>query len=125
MASHMLEAGPHDLEFRDGKIGVKGASGLEVSIAEVATQAHFFRPSLPDGPPSDQRSRCQLHLRPSAGDAVLGKSHRIECLSFSRHHQVMHIPNIGGIPGKSYLVSRTSTQPRLSTFSFQRASASC
>ena len=50
VASHMLEAGPHDLEFRDGKIGVKGASGLEVSIAEVATQAHFFRPSLPDDP---------------------------------------------------------------------------
>ena len=50
VASHMLEAGPHDLEFRDGKIGVKGASGLEVSIAEVATQAHFFRLSLPDDP---------------------------------------------------------------------------
>jgi CO/xanthine dehydrogenase Mo-binding subunit len=46
----MLEAGPHDLEFRDGKIGVKGASGLEVTIAEVATQAHFFRLSLPDDP---------------------------------------------------------------------------
>ena len=46
----MLEAGPHDLEFRNGKIGVKGASGLEVSIAEVATQAHFFRLSLPDDP---------------------------------------------------------------------------
>src|ERR1700733_5943092 len=50
VASHMLEAGPHDLEFRDGKIGVKGASGLEVTIAEVATQAHFFRLSLPDDP---------------------------------------------------------------------------
>ena len=50
LAGHMLEAGPHDLEFRNGKIGVKGASGLEVSIAEVATQAHFFRLSLPDDP---------------------------------------------------------------------------
>lgn len=50
VASHMLEAGAHDLEFRNGKIGVKGASGLEVSITEVAMQAHFFRLSLPDDP---------------------------------------------------------------------------
>ncbi len=50
VAGHMLEAGPRDLEFRNGKIGVIGASGLEVSIAEVATQAHFFRLSLPDDP---------------------------------------------------------------------------
>jgi CO/xanthine dehydrogenase Mo-binding subunit len=50
VASHMLEASAHDLEFRNGKIGVKGASGLEVSITEVATQAHFFRLSLPDDP---------------------------------------------------------------------------
>jgi len=50
VASHMLEAGSHDLEFRNGKVGVKGASGVEVSIAEVATQAHFFRLSLPDDP---------------------------------------------------------------------------
>jgi CO/xanthine dehydrogenase Mo-binding subunit len=50
VASHMLEAGSHDLEFRNGRIGVKGASGVEVSIAEVATQAHFFRLSLPDDP---------------------------------------------------------------------------
>jgi CO/xanthine dehydrogenase Mo-binding subunit len=50
VASHMLEAASHDLEFRNGRIGVKGASGVEVSIAEVATQAHFFRLSLPDDP---------------------------------------------------------------------------
>jgi CO/xanthine dehydrogenase Mo-binding subunit len=50
IAGHMLEAGPHDLEFRQGKVGVKGAPGLEVSIAEIAMQAHFFRLSLPDDP---------------------------------------------------------------------------
>jgi CO/xanthine dehydrogenase Mo-binding subunit len=50
VASHILEAGAEDLEFRCGKIGVKGASGLEVSIGEVAMQAHFFRLSLPDDP---------------------------------------------------------------------------
>ena len=64
---------PHDLEFRNGKIGVKGASGLEVSIAEVAMQAHFFRLSLPDDPDADQRPRRQLHLRSSAGDAAQGR----------------------------------------------------
>ena len=50
VAGHMLEAAPHDLEFRQGKVGVKGAPGLEVSIAEIAMQAHFFRLSLPDDP---------------------------------------------------------------------------
>ena len=50
IAGHMLEADPRDLEFRNGKIGVQGAPGLEVSIAEVAMQAHFFRLSLPDDP---------------------------------------------------------------------------
>ena len=50
VAGHMLEASPYDLEFRNGKIGVAGASGLEASISEVAMQAHFFRLSLPDDP---------------------------------------------------------------------------
>lgn len=50
VAGHMLEADPRDLEFRQGKVGVKGAPGLEVAIAEIAMQAHFFRLSLPDDP---------------------------------------------------------------------------
>lgn len=50
VAGHMLEADPRDLEFRQGKVGVKGAPGLEVSIADIAMQAHFFRLSLPDDP---------------------------------------------------------------------------
>jgi CO/xanthine dehydrogenase Mo-binding subunit len=48
-AAHMLEASVDDMEFRAGKIGVKGAQGLEKSIAEVALQANFFRLSFPDG----------------------------------------------------------------------------
>jgi hypothetical protein len=32
----MLETSPGDLELRDGKVGVKGAPGLEKTIAEVA-----------------------------------------------------------------------------------------
>ncbi len=62
IAGHMLEAAPHDLEFRQGKVGVKGAPGLEVSIAEIAMQAHFFRLSLPDDPDAHQRPRRELHL---------------------------------------------------------------
>jgi CO/xanthine dehydrogenase Mo-binding subunit len=48
-AAHMLEADVDDLEFRDGKVCVKGAQGLEKSIADIALQANFFRLSFPDG----------------------------------------------------------------------------
>jgi CO/xanthine dehydrogenase Mo-binding subunit len=50
VAGHMLEAAPGDLELRDGKVGVKGAPGMEKSIADVAMHAHFFRLSMPDDP---------------------------------------------------------------------------
>jgi CO/xanthine dehydrogenase Mo-binding subunit len=50
VAGHMLEASPSDLELRDSKVGVKGAPGLEKTIAEVAMHAHFFRLSMPDDP---------------------------------------------------------------------------
>jgi CO/xanthine dehydrogenase Mo-binding subunit len=50
VAGHMLEAAPTDLELRDGKVGVKGAPGMEKSIADIAMHAHFFRLSMPDDP---------------------------------------------------------------------------
>jgi CO/xanthine dehydrogenase Mo-binding subunit len=52
-AGHMLEADEGDLEFRGGNIGVKGAQGLEKSIADVALMANFFRLSFPDTPDFD------------------------------------------------------------------------
>ena len=45
VASHMLEAGPHDLEFRNGKIGVKGASGLG-SVDRRGRHAGAFLPAV-------------------------------------------------------------------------------
>ena len=50
VAGHMLETSPGDLELREGKVGVKGAPGLEKTIAEIAMHAHFFRLSMPDDP---------------------------------------------------------------------------
>jgi CO/xanthine dehydrogenase Mo-binding subunit len=50
VAGYMLEASPGDLELREGKVGVKGAPGLEKTIAEIAMHAHFFRLSMPDDP---------------------------------------------------------------------------
>jgi CO/xanthine dehydrogenase Mo-binding subunit len=50
VAGHMLEASPSDLELREGRVGVKGAPGLEKTIAEIAMHAHFFRLSMPDDP---------------------------------------------------------------------------
>ena len=49
IAGKMLEAKPADLEFRDGKIGVKGVPGMEKAIGEVALFAHMFRLNLPAG----------------------------------------------------------------------------
>ncbi|MGO9396933.1 MAG: xanthine dehydrogenase family protein molybdopterin-binding subunit [Xanthobacteraceae bacterium] len=50
VAGYMLEASAGDLELRDSKVGVKGAPGLEKTIAEIAMHAHFFRLSMPDDP---------------------------------------------------------------------------
>jgi CO/xanthine dehydrogenase Mo-binding subunit len=49
VAGKMLEANPGDLEFRNGKIGVKGVPEMEKAIGEVALFAHMFRLNLPDG----------------------------------------------------------------------------
>jgi CO/xanthine dehydrogenase Mo-binding subunit len=70
VAGHMLEASPSDLELREGKVGVKGAPGLEKTIAEIAMYAHFFRLSMPDDP-TDQRHRRRLHLGSSTDDAAI------------------------------------------------------
>ena len=49
IAGRMLEARPEDLEFRAGKIGVKGVPGMEKAIGEVALFSHMFRLNLPEG----------------------------------------------------------------------------
>src|SRR5262249_4757628 len=56
IASHMVEAGPHDLEFRGGKIGGTGASGFGGSVARGAGEGRFFPPSAP--------GRSALYTRP-------------------------------------------------------------
>ena len=53
LAGHMLEVDENDLEFREGKVGVKGAPGLEKSIGDIALMANFFRMSFPDTPEFD------------------------------------------------------------------------
>jgi CO/xanthine dehydrogenase Mo-binding subunit len=49
VAGHMMEADTGDLEFRAGKIGVRGVPGKEKTIGEVALFAHYFRLNLPQG----------------------------------------------------------------------------
>jgi CO/xanthine dehydrogenase Mo-binding subunit len=53
LASHMFETSEDDLELRGGKVGIKGVPGKELSIADLAMQAHFFRLSFPDEPEFD------------------------------------------------------------------------
>ncbi len=47
VAAHLLEAGPDDLEFRDGQLNVKGVPERSISYADVALKAHMFRLDLP------------------------------------------------------------------------------
>jgi carbon-monoxide dehydrogenase large subunit len=49
IAANMLECAPIDLELRDGKVGVLGAPGLEVTLAAVAQAA---RPGWDHGRPA-------------------------------------------------------------------------
>lgn len=49
IAGHMMETSPGDLEFRDGKIGVRGVPGMEKSIGDVSLFSHYFRLNLPEG----------------------------------------------------------------------------
>ncbi len=49
VAAHMMETSTGDLEFRDGKIGVRGVPGMEKSIGDVSLFSHYFRLNLPEG----------------------------------------------------------------------------
>jgi CO/xanthine dehydrogenase Mo-binding subunit len=52
LAGHLLEAGEGDLELRNGAVGVKGTD-RQLTIAEIAIQANFFRLNFPDTPDFD------------------------------------------------------------------------
>lgn len=47
IAAHVLEAAVDDLLLSDGRLGVKGAPGREISLAEVARIAHLETQRLP------------------------------------------------------------------------------
>jgi CO/xanthine dehydrogenase Mo-binding subunit len=52
LGAHLLEAGEGDLELRNGAVGVKGTD-RQISIADIAMQANFFRLNFPDKPEFD------------------------------------------------------------------------
>src|SRR5262249_61657672 len=62
IAANMMECAPVDLELRDGKVGVLGVPGMEVTLAAVAQAA---RPGWDHG-------------RPQGVDAGLGESFYFE-----------------------------------------------
>jgi aerobic carbon-monoxide dehydrogenase large subunit len=47
IAAHALEAAADDLQLTDARLGVKGAPGREISVAEVARIAHLETQRLP------------------------------------------------------------------------------
>ncbi len=78
VAAHLLEAAPGDVVVRDGVLGVRGAPGRQVTVAEVATVAyrdllalppgmagglearHYYVSPLADVPDADRRVAVQL-----------------------------------------------------------------
>ncbi|MGI9352320.1 MAG: xanthine dehydrogenase family protein molybdopterin-binding subunit [Rhizobiaceae bacterium] len=53
IGAHLLDADPSEMEMVDGMVRVKGRQGAEMSISDLAMQAHFFRLSFPDTPEFD------------------------------------------------------------------------
>jgi carbon-monoxide dehydrogenase large subunit len=50
IAAHLLECAPHDLELREGSVGVKGVPKMSVSLAAIALAA---KPGWDSGRPAD------------------------------------------------------------------------
>lgn len=49
LASHLLEVGEEDLVLEEGRVHAKGASGVGLSLAEIAFTAHHEPLRLPEG----------------------------------------------------------------------------
>lgn len=48
IAGHLLEAPVEDLEYRGGKVMVKGAPGRSLAMGDIAMKAHMFKLDLPE-----------------------------------------------------------------------------
>ena len=48
VAAHLLETDAADIEFADGKIGVRGAPERSLAFADVALKTHLFKLDLPE-----------------------------------------------------------------------------
>src|SRR5262249_18530300 len=89
VAGHMLETSPGDLELRDGKVGVKGAPGLEKTRRDC--DARSFVPALNAGrSDADKRHRRRLYLRSPVDDATLRRSFRSRYLLSDHGAHVSH-----------------------------------
>lgn len=61
IGAHLLGEESSSLELRNGKVGVVGNEEKELSYAEIAVVAHFFRKSLPEGEEYDTGSLNAIH----------------------------------------------------------------
>jgi len=48
IAAHRLDVSPEDLEFREGKVQVKGAPDRSLTLSEIALSAYMFKLDLPE-----------------------------------------------------------------------------
>ena len=74
IAANMLECAPADLELRNGKVGVVGVPGMEVTLASVAQAA---RPGWDHRRPDRHRCRPRGKLLLGAADGHLVQRHTL------------------------------------------------
>jgi CO/xanthine dehydrogenase Mo-binding subunit len=70
LASELLEVAPEDLEFREGRVGVKGVPGRSVALGELAQRANPLRGAVKPG--TEPGLEATAYFGPASGNAASG-----------------------------------------------------
>ncbi|MBI1736888.1 MAG: xanthine dehydrogenase family protein molybdopterin-binding subunit [Candidatus Rokubacteria bacterium] len=106
IAGHLLEASSADLEARDGVIGVRGAPGREVTVAQVAGVAYRDLLALPPGAEGGLEARY-YYVNPNANLPDAGRRVAVQ-LTFSNSAHVVAVeidPGTGGVKFLRYAIA--------------------
>ena len=106
VAGHMLEASPADLDARDGVIGVRGAPGREVTVAQVAGVAYRDLLALPPGAEGGLEARY-YYVNPNANLPDADRRVAVQ-LTFSNSAHIVAVeidPGTGGVTFLRYAIA--------------------